>query len=139
MYCVNVMYPNPPGSTFDNAHYLRVHLPMGVGLLHKHLGIKPIRIDIELDGWGVDGTPASAPFHCLCKIYFNTKEEANGFIKVFGIKEAADILKADWPKYTPADPVAVIAPVRSYDVEDVIRQSVKVIEDATAELKQVAQ
>lgn len=135
MYCVSVMYPNETGSAFKLQHYLDVHMPMGVGLLHKHFGIKPARIEVFHDTYGPDRTNASAAYHCFGNVYFEKKEDVDRFIELFEMKEPTALLKADWPKYTPKDPIAVVAKVTVLDPDDVVSRGPKVIETAEAELR----
>lgn len=137
MYVVNVMYPNPPGSnsTFDMKHYLDVHMAMGLGLLHKHFGVKPTRLEIVGDTYGSDRTNKSALYHCFCLVYFDRKEDADRFIDLFNMELPVKLLSADWPKYTPTDPVAVLGRSFEMDVEETVARGPAVIAKAEAELK----
>ena len=132
MYFVNVMYPNEAGSEFDMQHYLDVHMPMGVGLLHKLFGVKPSRIEIQADTYGPDRTHASAKYHCVCVLYFDKKEEADQFIGVFEDEQASAMLAADWPKYTVGVPVAFLGRSFDLDADDLIARSEQVLNDAAA-------
>ena len=127
MYVVNVMYPNEPGSEFNMQHYLDVHMPMGIGLLHKLFGVKPRRVEVQGDTYGPDRTSASAKYHCVCTLYFDTKEDADQFIGVFENEEAAVMLAADWPKYTVGEPVAFLGRSFELDADDLIARSEKVL------------
>ncbi len=114
MICVSIMYPNPPGSVFNMEHYLKVHMPVAIGLLQRS-GIAPERMEILAEGVGMDGTAASAPYHCVSNLYFKTREEADKLLAVLGSEEAASLLQADWQNYTQADPTAQISLCLSLD------------------------
>lgn len=135
MYCVMIMYPRAEGGQFDLKHYLDVHMPMGVGLLFKHTGVKPVKVVIQTENHGMDGSAGSSAYNTLCSVYFNTEQEANQFITVFNIEEAARLLKADWPKYTNTNPIAEIGRAFELDVDELICKSDKVIATAKAELQ----
>ena len=132
MYVVNVMYPNEPGSEFNMQHYLDVHMPMGVGLLHKLFGVKPRRVEIQADTYGADRTSATAKYHCVCVLYFDTKEEADQFTGVFENEEAAAMLAADWPNYTVGEPVVLLGRSFDLDPEDLLARAGKVLSEAAA-------
>ncbi len=140
MYVVNVMYPNPPGSnsTFNMQHYVDVHMAMGLGLLHRHYGVKPSRVEVIGDTYGPDRTNRSALFHCFGMIYFDRKEDADRFIDLFNMKEPVRLLSADWPKYTPTDPVAVLGRSFTLDPDEVIARGPGVIAAAERELATTA-
>lgn len=108
MICVSIMYPNTPGSAFNLRYYLDVHMPVAIGLMQQG-AVAPVRMEILANGHGLDGTAASAPYHCVSNLYFKTREEADKLLAVLGSEEAVRLLVADWPNYTQADPVAQIS------------------------------
>lgn len=134
MHCVSIMYPNPPGSAFNLQHYLAVHMPMGIGLLHQHFGIAPQRIEVLANGCGVDGAATAAPYHCVCNMHFDKREHVDRLIDLFGMEQPARLLKADWPKFTQADPVVLFSRCQDLDPADLIANAPRVIEAATREL-----
>lgn len=134
MYCINVMYPNLPGSTFDWKHYAAVHMPMGIGLLHEHFGILPDRILVCRDTYGPDRTIKSAAYHCIAQVFFEKKRDADRFIDLFNMELPLKLLKTDWPKYTAADPVAVLGLVEEWDPKAELAKSRQVLETARREL-----
>lgn len=136
MYVVHVMYPNPENSTqeFDFEHYFKAHMPMGVGLMEREYGVKPIRIEVTSNTYGADRTHDSADYNCFGSVYFATKEEVDRFIDLFELERPRSILEADWPKYTPANPIALIGEVTIMDPDDTIEQSKAVIAAAEKEL-----
>ena len=107
MIKVSVMYPNKPGSTFNLKHWSEVHLPMGLRLLKVHCGVSPVRVEACRNPYGPPGL--TVPYHLINSLYFNTRDDADGFIRLFGIEEAASELKEDWPKYTQSDPEVMIS------------------------------
>jgi hypothetical protein len=48
-------------------------------------------------------------------VYFNNHDDANAFVRLFGIEEAARELRADWPNYTQSDPDVMISEVVECD------------------------
>ncbi len=113
MYRIEVMYPNKPGSTFNLKHWSEVHLPMGLRLLKKHCGVSPVRVEAYPNPYAPPGM--TAPYHLANSLYFNTREDADAFINLFGIEEAARELRADWPNYTQSDPDVMISEVIDCD------------------------
>jgi uncharacterized protein (TIGR02118 family) len=113
MYRVDVMYPKKPGSSFNFAHWSEVHLPMGLRLLKQHCGVSPIRVEACRSPYGPPGIDAH--YHLINSLYFNTRDDADAFFRLFAIEEAARELKADWPNYTQSDPEVMISEVIECD------------------------
>lgn len=114
MYCVKVLYPNTPGSTFNLEHYLQVHVPLGLGLLKKHCNAVPVRIEAAANPYTlVEGT--RPPYHVIFSAYFRTKAEADSFKKLFGVEEAVRLQKEDWPNFSQVDPEIVITEIIEVD------------------------
>ena len=136
MYVVHVMYPNPRDATqtFDMQHYLDVHMPMGIGLLYREYGIKPCRLEVLGKTYGGDRTHGSADFNCIGSVYFETKAEVDRFIDLFERERPSAMLRADWPKYTPADPVALLGEIEVLDTEETLAKAEAVIAAAEREL-----
>lgn len=132
MYFVNVMYPRTSSGRFDHDHYLRVHAPLGIGLLWKHFGVKPLTLDVHTNTFGVDRTEASAPYAVISTVTFATRADAECFIDLFERPQEAAVLSSDWPNFTDARPVVVLGSVLPMDVDDVIQRSHAVIEAAFA-------
>lgn len=132
MYFVNVMYPRTASGRFDLDYYLRVHAPLGIGLLWKHFQVKPITLDVQTDTFGVDRTEASAQYAVISTVTFSTRAEAECFIDLFERPREAAVLSSDWPNFTDGQPVVVLGSVSPMDVDEVIQQSHAVIEAAFA-------
>jgi len=111
MFCVKVMYPKKPGSSykFNLDHYFKTHMTMGLGLFRKHIGHSPLRVECDVNPESM--TPGEPRYYLICSMYFNTRDEAEGFARLFAIPEAAAQLRADWPNYTELDPEAVVSEV----------------------------
>ena len=99
------------GQQFDYDHLVNVHLPLGVGLTEKHLKIKPKKIVIYSPVHGPDNTPESSPHAAITNVYFDTKEEAETFLRLFEVEEAARRLSEDFPNYTAGPPSVLLARV----------------------------
>ncbi|HKP42744.1 EthD domain-containing protein [Mycobacterium sp.] len=132
MYFVSVMYPRTSSGWFDLGYYLRVHAPLGIGLLWKHFQVKPITLEVHTDTFGVDRTEASAPYAVISTVTFATRADAECFIDLFERPREAAVLSSDWPNFTEGRPVVVLGAVSQLDVDDVIEQSHTIIETAFA-------
>ena len=132
MYFVSVMYPRTPSGHFDLDYYLRVHTPLGIGLLWQLYQVKPMSLDIHTDTFGTDRTEASAPYAVISTATFATRADAERFIDVFERPQEAAVLSSDWPNFTDGRPEVVLGAVSPLDVDDVIQRSHTVIETAFA-------
>lgn len=109
MYVVAFAYPESAALPFDLKHFLDVHLPMGVGLCRRHLGIIPEKIVVHGPLEGAGGT---APIlSCVSQVYFTKRADAETFLTLFSVPEAAEKLIADFPKYTCGQPQVLCGPV----------------------------
>jgi len=109
MFVVTFAYPHAANRPFDMRHFLDVHLPMGVALCRRHLGLIPEKIVVHGPLAGGDGAAPilGAASHC----YFRTRPEAETFLTLFTVPEAAEKLIADFPKYTSGPPSVLIGAV----------------------------
>ena len=123
MYMVAFLYPNADGVEFDLGHFVDVHLPLGVGLTAKHLGLKPEKIVIYAPVAGVDGDRNSSPHSAISSVFFHSRDEAERFVGLFEIEEAARRLGEDFPNYTPGPPEVIVAQVTELtDMDALIEQ-----------------
>ena len=113
MYCVRIVYPNKPGSSFNWQHYFDVHLPLGVKLLRDYCHISPARIEVDRHMMSAGDT--DPPYHCICTLYFNSRNEVDAMVGLFGIENVRRQLAEDWPKYTATDPELMIAEIVTAD------------------------
>lgn len=111
MYMVAFLYPSADGYKFNYEHLVNSHLPLGVGLTYKHLNVKPRKIVVYSPVHGADNKPESSPYSAITNVYFDTKEEAEIFLGLFDVEEAARRLSADFPNYTPGPPSVLMARV----------------------------
>ena len=123
VHCVHIAYPRIAGADFDLDHYLAVHVPLGVGLLWRHFGVKPDRVLLAHGTYGPDRTGASAPYDVVATMIFARKEDADRFIDVFQTPEAAALIQADWERFTKAQPIAVLGELRELDPDDLLARS----------------
>ena len=114
MYCVRIVYPKKPGSSFNWDHYYADHLPLGLGLLAKHTGVKPVKIEIDQQ-ITADGKDDNVPYHCICSAYFADQAGVDAMLGVFGVEEARQLLAEDWLKYTEADPELMVSEIVAVD------------------------
>ncbi len=115
MYCVRILYPNKPGSTFDWKHYYATHLPLGLSLLAKHKALRPLRVQVD-ENKAAPGGAVTGPHHCICSLFFAQRREAETMLSLFAIEDARRQLTEDWPKYTQANPEIEICEVIEADV-----------------------
>src|ERR1700733_11936891 len=121
MYMVAFMYPNAPGGTFNLEHFLTVHLPLGLSQTLKHLRLKPVKLVVYSPTWNVGNPKALLPYIAISSVFFNTRAEAEKFSALFGFEEAAQLLSADFPNYTPGPPDVMMAEVAELtDVDGLI-------------------
>ncbi len=117
MYMLAFLYPSAPGHRFDVDHWKTVHLPLGLGLTDKYLGIRPRRIILFGPGQGGDLQPDSAPFGAIAAVLFDDRESVERFSTLFEHEEAAQRLSADFSNYTAGPPAILISEVK--DVSDI--------------------
>lgn len=111
MYMVAFMYPNKVGGTFNLEHFLEVHLPLGLHQTFKHLALKPVKLVVYSPTWNVGYPQGLLPYIAISSVFFNTRAEAEKFSGLFGFEEAARLLSADFPNYTPGPPDVMMAEV----------------------------
>ena len=115
MYAVRIAYPNA-GNSFNLDHYLQVHSPLGLGLLWTERGVKPARIEIDVEPAALaQNEPPS--YLCATNLYFSTLEEVNAFRSLFADPAISQRLKADFPNYTALPPVISVSKILSLDPE----------------------
>jgi hypothetical protein len=133
MYAVHTMYPRTEGVSFDKEWWLDVHSPLGLGLLLKRCGVRPIENFYTHNTVGMDRTEGSSDFFVLSTMKVKTKEEAEAFIDLFEMTKEAEMLSADWDNYTGAPPVCVLGEFTQTDLDAVYEKSDEAIERASAE------
>jgi hypothetical protein len=123
MFMVAFMYPNSAGGKFNFEHFVNVHLPLGLSLTRKHLHVTPTKIVVYSPTWNVGDPAATAPYITVSSVFFATRAEAEKFAGLFGVEEAARLLSADFPNYTPGPPEVMMAEVTELtDIEGLIQR-----------------
>jgi uncharacterized protein (TIGR02118 family) len=121
MHMLAFLYPNAPGQKFDVTHWKNVHLPLGIGLTDKHLGIRPRKIMLFAPGQGGDLHYDSAPFSAIAAVIFDDKDTVERFSTLFECEEAARRLSADFPNYTPGPPAIMVSEITEVtDIDEMI-------------------
>lgn len=123
MHMLAFMYPNAPGARFDDQHWKDVHLPLGLGLTEKYLGIRPNKILLFAPCRGGDLTPDSSPFSGIAACFFDDQKTVERFSTLFEFEEAARRLSEDFPNYTPGPPAIMVSFVREVtDIDQMIER-----------------
>lgn len=123
MYMVAFMYPNKVNGKFDFEHFVNVHLPLGLSQTLKHLKLKPRKLVVYSPTWNVGNPNALLPYIAISSVFFDTRADAERFSGLFGIEEAARLLSADFPNYTPGPPDVMMAQVTELtDIDAIIRK-----------------
>lgn len=123
MHMLAFLYPAAPGHRFDVAHWKDVHLPLGLGLTDKHLGIRPSRILLFGPGQGGDLQADSAPFEAIAVVIFDDRESVERFSTLFAFEEAAQRLSADFPNYTAGPPAVLVSEIKEVtDIDAMIER-----------------
>lgn len=117
MHVLAFLYPSAPGHRFDVDHWKNVHLPLGLGLTDKHLGIRPRKILLFGSARGGDLQADSAPYEAIAAVCFDEREQVERFSTLFEFEEAARRLSEDFPNYTAGPPAVLISEIR--DVSDI--------------------
>lgn len=122
MHALSFLYP-AGSQPFDAVHWKEVHLPLGLGLTDKHLGIRPDRIMLFHAIRGGDLQDASAPYGAIATCIFSDKEQVEAFSTLFEFEEAARRLSEDFPNYTAGPPNVMVCEIRDVtDIDAMIEQ-----------------
>lgn len=122
-YMVAFCYPNAPGGTFDLKHFMDVHLPLGLAQTLKHLGLKPRKLVVYSPTVNVGAPGQLLPYIAISSVFFDTRADAEKFSTLFAYEEAARLLAADFPNYTPGPPDVMLAEVHELtDVDGLIQR-----------------
>ncbi len=117
MHSLSFMYPHIAGHVFDIDHWRNVHLPLGLGLTDKYMGIRPKKITLLSPTRGGDLNADSAAYGGIAIVQFDEKEAVEKFSTLFEFEEAAQRLSADFPNYTAGPPQILISVIQ--DVTDI--------------------
>ena len=97
-------YPRAQDGPLDLQHYLNVHLPLGVGLTNKLLGIRPKRMTVYSSMEGTGSDSIAAEHAIITTLIFDSKDQADKFLTLFDIEEAATRLTEDYANFTAHHP-----------------------------------
>ena len=125
MHMLAFMYPHSPGHVFDIGHWKNVHLPLGLGLTDKYLGVRPRRVMLFAPTRGGDLQPDSASYGGIAVCIFDDREAVERFSTLFEFEEAAQRLTADFPNYAAGPPEILVADIREVDDIDEMIQLFK--------------
>lgn len=102
MFVLSFLYPRPKARAFDYEYHRNVHMPLGIGLTTRHLGVQPRKAWIErIDE---DNPSSDEIYAAIAHVAFETRADRDLFATLFDNAEAARRLTADWSKYTDAPP-----------------------------------
>ena len=131
MHMVAFMYPAEPGADFNRDHFIDVHLPMGLYLTRKHLGIQPEKLVVYAPTRAGDDQSPATTFCAISSVFFATEPDARTFCTLFEHEEAARRLSADFANYTPHAPDVIMAEVTELtDVEEMIARGEQIPDTA---------
>jgi uncharacterized protein (TIGR02118 family) len=98
MILVSVLYPGGPDATFDEAYYLKTHIPLLKERWHA-MGLEDVRL---VKGIGIpDGGPP--PYRVMALLSFRSLQDFQKAAGAHGPEIFADI-----PKFTNVQPVVQI-------------------------------
>ncbi len=97
MVLVSVMYPNQPGSRFDERYYLDKHIPL-VRQRWESMGLTELRL---LRGTATPGDGGPATYRVMALLTFSSAEAFGQAAKAHGREIFGDI-----PNFTDVQPVA---------------------------------
>ena len=95
MIRVTVLYPNQPGSKFDQKYYMEKHIPMATRRLKPH-GL--VRVEVD-KGISAANPKEPAPFIVVGHLVFNSVEDVHKAFQAVGRDVMGDI-----PNYTDIKP-----------------------------------
>ena len=104
MIRVTVLYPNQPGSKFDQKYYMETHIPMATRRLKPH-GL--VRVEVD-KGISTANPKEAAPFFVVAHLVFNSIEDVHKGFQAVGLDLAGDI-----PNYTDIKPQIQISEMLS--------------------------
>lgn len=118
MHVVSIRYPRKAAEPFNLEHYLKVHVAMGLNLFRELNGFLPRRVFLQHSSCGLDGNPGSSDSYATSWLCFDTREQAEGFAKVFRDPQASQVLINDMPNYAPLAPTFLLGEL--IEIEDVV-------------------
>ena len=102
MYCCTFLYPRPQRRSFDYDYHREVHMPLGIALTERFLGIRPKMFWIERIDEGV--ADSKEPYAAIVHLLFEDEDDFKRFGTLNTFPEAARLFADDYPKYTERFP-----------------------------------
>ena len=100
-YLYTFLYPRPKTRAFDYEHHRQVHMPMGVGLAKRFLGIEPNTFWIErIDE---DRPDSESPYCAIVHLLFEREEDRDKLSEMRNVPEAVHLAR-DYDNYTDMPP-----------------------------------
>ena len=115
MYAVSIRYPSKAGEAFDFRHWAEVHMPLGIATFQKVNGIMPVRVMVQHDTFGMDGTPASADSYATVWLIFDSEAGLRGFLRLHNDARASADVDRDVGNYAPLPPAIVLGRITVFE------------------------
>ena len=101
MFLYSFLYPRPKSRRFDYEHHLHVHMPLGLLLCKKHLGVEPKYFWIErIDE---DNAESEEQYAAVVHLAFEHEKDRDRLSDMIHVPEATE-LSADYANYTESPP-----------------------------------
>ena len=109
MYAFTFLYPRPKSRMFDYEYHRAVHMPMGLALVKRDLGVEPAMFWIErID----EGDPSSSEQYCaIVHLMFTDREARDRMVTSRINPAAAEKLRSDYDNFTDIAPTIRISQV----------------------------
>ncbi|HJQ17772.1 MAG TPA: hypothetical protein VJ859_12325 [Allosphingosinicella sp.] len=125
MHMLAFLYPNSAGHVFDTDHWRNVHLPLGLGLTDKYIGVRPNKVILLAPTRGGDLEADSAAFGAMAIVIFDQEKSVEKLSTLFEFEEAARRLSADFPNYAAGPPQILISEIQELTEIDAIIEKFK--------------
>lgn len=120
MYAVSIRYPRRPDETFDFRHWAEIHMPLGIATFQQANGMRPERVLVQHETFGMDGSPESADSYATVWLVFGTQAGLDGFMRLHNDAVASAELSEDFDNYAPSPPSIVLGELSVFDDMDAI-------------------
>jgi hypothetical protein len=115
MYAVSIRYPRKSGAEFDFNHWAQVHMPLGIATFERVNGITPVKVMVQHETFGMDGTPATADSYITVWLVFDTRDGLDGFRRLHNDTVKSAALDRDFGNYTPQPPSIMLGEVTVFE------------------------
>lgn len=97
MYVITFIYPTPKSRAFDHDYLRDVHVPMGIAMVSKYLGVEPEQAWTERVD---DGGPHAAVVHLM----FARRQDRDVVPRIGDFAEVQAVMGGDYDNYTDTPP-----------------------------------